>query len=220
LKDSQADKGTLTRYEQELGQIMHLLKIKYDGQIARTAFELIKKSNDRVIKIQHGECINALNAIASSYILGQRILSQSEIYDFLTVTVTTSLDSRTKAIDDMIFRIYRDIMANYDSSDNKLKIDYPKIIVDVIAILANGIDTRGNKISLHNLEYYYQMRKLDITSTSAIAPKLLVATATPTSMKNIERDVKREKPISSNYKKQRQLYEEDEESELVEVSIE
>jgi len=61
------------------------------------------------------------------------------------------------------------------------------------------------------------MRKSDITSTSAIAPKLLVVTATPTSMKNIEGDVKREKPISSDYKKQQQLYKEDEESELVEV---
>jgi hypothetical protein len=196
---------------------MHLLKIKYDGQTARMAFELIKKSNDRVIKIQHGGCINALNAIAGSYILGQRVLSQSELYDFLAIAATTSIGGRTKAIDDMIFRIYRDIMANYESTDNKLKIAYPKIIVDVVAILAKGVDTRGNKISLHNLEYYYQMRKSDITSTSAIAPKLLVVTATPTSMKNIEGDVKREKPISSDYKKQQQLYKEDEESELVEV---
>ena len=78
MKDSQADEGTLTRYGQELGQIMHLLKIKYDGQTARRAFELIKKSNDLVITIQHGGCINALNAIASSYILGQRyFLSQN-----------------------------------------------------------------------------------------------------------------------------------------------
>src|ERR671923_888966 len=205
--------------KERLARCLQLLKINHDNnQISKTAFELIEKSNNQETTIQQGrDWIIVLNAIAGSCILNQHVLSQSEVYDFLTVAVTTSLDSRTKAIDDMIFRIYRDIMANYDSSDNKLKIDYPKIIVDVIAILANGVDTRGNKISLHNLEYYYQMRKSDITSTSAIAPKLLVATATPTSMKNIERDVKREKPISSDYKKQRQLYEEDEESELVEV---
>ena len=187
---------------------MHLLKIKYDGQIARTAFELIKKSNDRVIKIQHGGWINALNAIASPYILSQRVLSQSEIYDFLTVAVTTSIMGRTKVIDDMIFRIYRDIMAYYESSDNKLKIAYPKIIADIVAILAKGVDTRGNKIPLHNLEYYYQMRKSDITSTSAIASEVRIATATPTSVKNIEMDVKKKrKPFqvtiknSNNYTK-------------------
>ena len=50
MKDSQTDEGTLARYEQELRQIMHLLKIKYDGQIARAAFELIKKSNDFKMK--------------------------------------------------------------------------------------------------------------------------------------------------------------------------
>jgi hypothetical protein len=218
LKDSQADEGTLARYEQELRQIMHLLKIKYDGQIARTAFELIKKSNDLIITIQHGGWINALNAIAGSYILSQRVLSQSEIYDFLTVAVTTSIRGRTKVIDDMIFRIYRDIMAYYESSDNKLKIAYPKIIADIVAILVKGVDTRGNKIPLHNLEYYYQMRKSDITTTSAIASEVRITTATPSSVKNIEMDVKkREETISSDYKKQQQLYKEDEESELVEI---
>jgi len=69
-------------------------------------------------------------------------------------------------IDGIIFRIYRDIMANYESSDNKLKVAYPKIIVDVIAILAKGVDISGKKLSLHNLEYYYQIRKSDGILTS------------------------------------------------------
>ena len=98
MKDSQADEGILARYEQELRQIMHLLKIKYDGQIARTAFELIKKSNDLVITIQHGGCINALNVIASSYILGQRVLSQSEIYDYPLITYKYLTRSRINGI--------------------------------------------------------------------------------------------------------------------------
>jgi hypothetical protein len=33
-------------------------------------------------------------------------------------------------------------MANYESSDSKLKIAYLKVIVDVIAIFAKGVDTR------------------------------------------------------------------------------
>jgi hypothetical protein len=84
--------------------------------------------------------ILALNAI-SDYCLTskQHILSHSKVYDFLTIAVATNIEDekrRTKAIDDIIFRIYRDIMANYQSSNDALKIAYPKIIVDVIAILA------------------------------------------------------------------------------------
>jgi len=107
----------------------------------------------------------------------------------------------------MIFRIYRDIMANYESSDNKLKISYPRIIVDIVSILAKGVDTRGNKIPLHNLEHYYQMRKSDTISTSAIASQVPISTATAASIKSIESNGKKEEPTLNR----------DEESELVEV---
>ena len=137
------------------------------------------------------------------------------MYDFLTVAVTTSLDSRTKAIDDMIFRIYRDIMANYDSADDKLKIAYPKIIVDVVAILAKGGDTTGKKIPLRNIEDYYLMRKSDViigTSPSVVAsffkvPVNATTSATAASIKSTERGGKREELILNK----------DEESELVKV---
>ena len=194
---------------------MHLLKINQDGQIAKTAFELIEKSSDLETTLQHGKWIIALNAIAGSCLLNQRELSQSEVYDLLTVAVTTSLQGRTKTIDDMIFRIYRDIMANYESSDEKLKIAYPKMIVDVVAILAKGVDTRGNRIALHNLEHYYQTRKSDVISNTSITSEVPVAaTATAANIKSIERNVKREKLIPSDYKES--LLNKDEEIELVE----
>jgi K+/H+ antiporter YhaU regulatory subunit KhtT len=124
------------------------------------------------------------------------------------VAVATSLKDKIKAVDDMIFRIYRDIMANYESSDNKLKITYPKIIVDVVAILTRGVDTRGNKIPLHNLEHYYQMRKSDAITTSAIASQVPISTATAASIKTIKSDDKR---------REESILNKDEESELVEV---
>jgi|SRR5215208_410607 len=217
LKDSQNDTGAPTRYEQELKRSMHLLKINQDGQIAKTAFELIEKLSDLETTLQHGKWIIALNAIAGSCFLNQRVFSQSEVYDLLTVAVTTSLQGRTKTIDDMIFRIYRDIMANYESSDEKLKIAYPKMIVDVVAILAKGVDTRGNRIPLQNLEHYYQTRKSDVisnTSITAASEVPVAATATAANIKSIERNAKREKPIPSGYKEL--LLSKDEETELVE----
>jgi hypothetical protein len=199
--------------KETLIRCLQLLKINHDDQISKTAFELIEKSNDQTIKTQYEKWIIALNAIADSCLLNQRALSHSGVYDFLTVAITTSLEARTKAIDEIIFRIYRDIMANYESVDKKLKIAYPKIIVDVVAILVKGVDTSGKTISLHNVEDYYQMRKSAIVSTppsvvaSTRVPVNATTSATATNIKSIERGVKREEPILNK----------DEESELVEV---
>jgi hypothetical protein len=113
--------------KERLTRCLQLLKINHDDEISKTAFELIEESgNQTTIKTRHGKWIIALNAIAGSCLLNQRALSHSGVYDFLTVAITTSLEGGTKAIDDIIFRIYRDIMENYESSDNKLKIAYPK----------------------------------------------------------------------------------------------
>jgi hypothetical protein len=174
LKDNHSIKDTPIQYEQELQYIkerltrcLQLLKINHDDQIGTTAFKLIEKAiHEQIAKKTFGQWIIALNAIAGSCVLNQRVFSQSEIHDFLTVAVTTTIERRTKVIDDIIFRIYRDIMTNYESSDNKLKIAYPKIIVDVVAILAKGVDAGGKRIPTHNVESYYQMRKSDVGTSS------------------------------------------------------
>jgi hypothetical protein len=68
-------------------------------------------------------------------------------------------------------------MAIYESSDDKLKIAYPKIIVDVVAILAKGVDASGKNIPVHNVEGYYQMRKSDAVSISITAGSEIPVTA-------------------------------------------
>jgi hypothetical protein len=163
--------------KERLTRCLQLLKINHDDQINKTAFELIGKSSDQARKLQYGNWVSALNTIAGSCLLNQRAFSESQVYDFLTVAVTTSLESRTKAIDEIIFRIYKDIMAIYESSDDKLKIAYPKIIVDVVAILAKGVDASGRNIPVHNVEGYYQMRKSDAVSISITAGSEIPVTA-------------------------------------------
>src|SRR5918997_1868822 len=193
--------------KERLTRCLQLLKINHDERMRKTAFELIEKSNDFENRSQHWDWITALNAIAGSCLLNQRAFSQSEVYDFLTVAVTTSLEGRTKAIDELVFRIYRDIMATYDSLDDKPKIAYPKIIVDVVAILAEGVDTSGKRIPVHNVEVYYQTRKSDVISSIPVSPSAIpLTTATAASIENIE-SVKIEKGALK----------EDEESELVGV---
>ena len=99
--------------KERLTRCLQLLKINHSEQISKTAFELIEKFSGRGRASQHGSWIGALNAIAGSCLLNQRELSQSEIYDFLTLAVTTTIQDRTKTIDDTVFRIYRDIMTHY-----------------------------------------------------------------------------------------------------------
>ena len=195
-KKKESLQGTLTAS-------LQMLKISHDdSQISKTAFKLIEKATIEETKI-YGYWIMALNAVADSCLATKHILSQSEIYDFLTVAVVTNIEDekrrRTKTIDDIIFRIYRDIMASYQSSADALKIAYPKIIVDIIAILAAGIDTEGKKISLYNIESYYQTRKLNISSstvpptTTASAAITTAATASSISAIQEEEEEKEEK---------------------------
>ena len=225
MKDNHTIKDNTTSDEQELKcmkerltRCLQLLKINHDSPITKTAFKLIE--NDQLKNTQHGNWIIALNAIAGSCVLTQLVLSQSEVYDFLTVAVSTSMETRTKASDAVIFRIYRDIMTNYESSNNKLKIVYPKIIVDVVAILAKGFDMSGKKVPVYNLESYYQMRKSDVISTTIteitkeMEPITISETsftsATAASIESInsnEARIKSKPPMSNDLREQRLIKE-------------
>jgi hypothetical protein len=178
--------------KERLTRCLQLLKLNHDDKITKTAFDLIEKSATRGLKSRNGNWIIPLNTIAGSCLLNQRVFSPSEVYDFLTVAVTTSLENRTKAVDELIFRIYKDIMATYEDLDDKLKIAYPKIIVDVVSILARGVDTSGKKTPVHNVEIYYQIRKSDVISSTPVIPTSTSATttATATSIQSIEREPK------------------------------
>jgi hypothetical protein len=220
LKNNHTTNDTPAQYEEEikcmkerLTRCLQLLKKNNDNQISKTAFKLIE--NDHSRETRYGNWIIALNAIAGSCLLNQRELSQSEVYDFLTLAVTTTIQGRTKTIDDTVFRIYKDIMATYESSDEKLKIAYPKIIVDAVAVLAKGEDESGKKIPIHNVEYYYQMRKSDAMSASVTAASdvpfadtaIVTTAASAASIKSIGRDMKVEEPTLRK----------DEESELIDI---
>jgi hypothetical protein len=164
-------------------QMLRLDHHNNNKQITEKAFQFVQKFTSKQINT-YGNWILALNTIADSCLAVKQILSQSEVYDFLTVAVATNIEDentrRTKTIDNTIFGVYKDIMINYQLSDDKLKIAYPKIIVDVIAILGKGLDTEGKKVAKYNIESYYQTRKLNI-STATAASTTIKAAATGSS---------------------------------------
>jgi hypothetical protein len=86
-------------------------------------------------------------------------------------------------------------MATYEGLDDKLKMAYPKIIVDVVSILASGVDTSGKKTPVHNVEIYYQTRKSDVISSTPVMPTGTSApTATAISIQSIEREPRIHRP--------------------------
>ena len=177
LKDSAAssplsvDEEAMRGLKEALTRCLQMLKISHYKKLSERALQYIGNASSDQIKA-YGNWILCLDAIADSCLANKQILSQSETYDFLTVSVATNIEekTRTKTIDDIIFRIYRDIMANYESSDEKLRVSYPKIIVDVVSILAKGINIEGKKIAPYQVEIYYQRRKANVGTSIAAQP--------------------------------------------------
>jgi hypothetical protein len=50
-------------------------------------------------------------------------------------------------------------METYETANYVLKVNYPRIIVDVVAVLNRGIDMSGKQVSVHRICDYYLSRK-------------------------------------------------------------
>lgn len=147
---------------------LNMLKIKEDTQTHRDAVELIQKVSVESANDDSNEWVTSMKAIAEACSIKDNnsnnsyIFSQSELSDFLTLAVKGINEKRmrTQIISDIIFKIYNDIMENYQNFDHNLKSNYPGIIIDVISIINRGIDTEGNKISVYSLHEYYRSQKI------------------------------------------------------------
>jgi hypothetical protein len=149
---------------------LNVLKIKEDTEVYRKAVELAERA-----PIESNEWISAIKNIANAS--RTYIYSQSQLSDFLTLAAKGIEENKTSS-EIIIFNMYRDIIENYDKFSNRLKSNYPAIIVDVISVLNQGTDTKGTKVNIIGLERYYQSRKQQaakgkektlITTTTAAA---------------------------------------------------
>lgn len=143
----------------------NILKIEEDTEIYRNAVEIVQKIPIESVNDSNNfsnEWISAMKIIAYAYSsLTSYIFSQSQLSDFLTLSAKGIEEKRmnSEIINNLIFKIYRDIIENYESFSNSLKSNYLGIIVDVISIINQGMDTKGTKVSSIGIEKYYQSRK-------------------------------------------------------------
>jgi hypothetical protein len=160
------------------------LKIEKNTELYRKALELQKDTKE-----DSNEWISAMKIIANAYSLlksdsnsdsSSYIFSQSQLSDFLTLSAKGIEEKGmgSEIIKNVIFKIYRDIMENYENFSHSLKSNYLGIIIDVISILHNGVDTKGTRVNPINIEKCYQSRKQQATTTEEEEQK--EKTATPT----------------------------------------
>jgi hypothetical protein len=148
---------------------LDILKIKEGTEVYRKAVEVEYK-----VPIEFAnEWISAMKIIANASL--DYTFSQSQLSDFLTLAAK-GIEQKKTSSEIIIFKMYRDIIENYDKFSNSLKSNYPEIIVDVISVINQGIDTKGNKINTIGLDKYYQsrkqqavMRKMEPLTATAIA---------------------------------------------------
>jgi hypothetical protein len=131
---------------------LNVLKIKEDSEVYRNAAKLA----DNVAIEFENEWVSSTMIIANAY--PSYIFSQSQLADFLTLAAKGIEEKKTSS-EIIVFKIYGDIMENYDKFGYILKSYYPEIIVDVISVINQGMDTKGTKVSIIDLERYYQSRK-------------------------------------------------------------
>jgi hypothetical protein len=125
---------------------LNVLKIKEDTEVYRNAVEFAERAS-----IESNEWISAMKNIANAS--QTYIFSQSQLSDFLTLAAK-GIEQNKISSEIIIFKMYRDIIENYDKFTDSLKSGYPAIIVDVISVL-----NRSHRMSPISTEKYYQSKK-------------------------------------------------------------
>lgn len=168
---------------------LNILKTEIDNEIYRNALELVQKDPKESGNVSN-EWISAIKIIANTHSsLTSYVFSQSQLSDFLTLSAKGIEEKRmsSQIINNVILKIYRDIIENYENFSHSLKLNFPTIVVDVISIINQGIDTKGTKVSSIGIEKYYQLRKQQSMATSEEeqkkewkTPVTVIATSTTT----------------------------------------
>src|ERR671927_1479337 len=115
---------------------LDVLKIKEDSEVYRNAVKLSNTESEN-------KWISAMKTIASVSV--GYTFSQSQLSDFLTLAAKGIEQNKTSS-EIIIFKMYRDIIENYDRFGESLRSSYPRIIVDVISVINQG--HRINPISI------------------------------------------------------------------------
>lgn len=159
-------KGSSLTLKKLVLKYLDVLHIRLDHKIG----VLSVQSSDRISQTIDNLEFTAMKIISDASVKTRHIFTTSEINDFLTI-LANSMNIRNNYkdyddayIDNIIFVIYKDLTENYSKFDDSLKLIYPKIILDIVSILLNNVDTKGKKIGVYGALNYYEEKKNEYSS--------------------------------------------------------
>jgi hypothetical protein len=166
----------LAALEDDLDYCLDILKIDKhddDGKTETRIKKLLHTQNMAFFSTYHKRLIT-LKIIVDFITLTSNTLTQSQLYDFLMLSTAAVVSAEgvrgSKRLqgttNDIVFKIYGDLLENYQAASDILKLNYPGIIVDVVAVLNNGIDTSGKQVSVYGVYDYYLSRKSEPVSNN------------------------------------------------------
>jgi hypothetical protein len=163
----------LAALENDIDYCLDILNISKDDDEAKTKIRKLYSQNIAFL----GTCrkrLVTLKIMADFLYLKSNVLSLSQLYDFLMLSAPPDISAEAlegnksmNIASDIIFTLYKDLMENYRTANDNLKINYPRIVVDIIAILDNGVDTNGRQVPSYRVYDYYLSRKSEQLSNTA-----------------------------------------------------
>jgi hypothetical protein len=180
LGSSSEEKGNsiLAALEDDLDYCLDILKIdkQDDGKTETRIKKLLHTQKNIAFSSTYHKRLITLKIIADFITLTSNTLTQSQLYDFLMLSTAAVVSAEgvrgSKRLqgttNDIVFKIYGDLLENYQAASDILKLNYPGIIVDVVAVLNNGIDTSGKQVSVYGVYDYYLSRKSEPVSNNIV----------------------------------------------------
>lgn len=200
LGSSSEEKGNriLAALEDDLDYCLDILKIDKhddDGKTETRIKKLLHTQNVSFFSTYHKRLIT-LKIIADFITLTSNTLTQSQLYDFLMLSTAAVVSAEgvrgSKRLqgttNDIVFKIYGDLLENYQAASDILKLNYPGIIVDVVAVLNNGIDTSGKQVSVYGVYDYYLSRKSEPVSNNIAGVDISIKITSDEDKNKRERD--------------------------------
>lgn len=188
----------LAALEDDLDYCLDILKIDKhddDGKTETRIKKLLHTQNISFFSTYHKRLIT-LKIIADFITLTSNTLTQSQLYDFLMLSTAAVVSAEgvrgSKRLqgttNDIVFKIYGDLLENYQAASDILKLNYPGIIVDVVAVLNNGIDTSGKQVSVYGVYDYYLSRKSEPVSNNIAGVDISIKITSDEDKNKRERD--------------------------------
>ena len=180
LGSSSEEKGNriLAALEDDLDYCIDILKIDKQDDVGKTETRIKKllHTHDIAFFSTYHKRLITLKIIADFITLTSNTLTQSQLYDFLMLSTAAVISAEgvrgSKRLqgttNDIVFKIYGDLLENYQAASDILKLNYPGIIVDVVAVLNNGIDMNGKQVSVYGVYDYYLSRKSEPVSNNIV----------------------------------------------------